>query len=134
MYMHHVQRPEHKHYFTLWVSIKHIYLKNHIQKQQVSGKVGRWGKTSTICEDCKIITTTPKRSLSGENPRWRKYETCLSIGEKKKQTPGLLLLATLGLKFSSSNLSPSFTSMLEEKEQFWKNQEIYFDSSFPMWL
>ena len=35
----------------------------------------------------------------------KNYQTCLSIGKKYKQTISSLLLATVGLKFSSSNLS-----------------------------
>ena len=45
-------------------------------------------------------------------PDEKKYLTFFSIGKKYKQTSSLLLLATVGLKFSSSNFSPTFTAIL----------------------
>ena len=37
------------------------------------------------------------------NPRWKKYKIWLSVGKQCKQTSSLLLIATVGMKFSSSN-------------------------------
>ena len=45
------------------------------------------------------------------NPRWKKYKIWLSVGKQCKQTSSLLLIATVGVKFSSSNFSFTFSSI-----------------------
>ena len=43
----------------------------------------------------------------------KKIQDMLSIGEKYKQTSSSLLFATVGQKFSSSNLSLTIAAMLD---------------------
>ena len=54
---------------------------------------------------------------------------------KYKQTSSLLLLATVGLKFSSSNLSPSFTSIMGALRSVNNNvsRDLQFCSYFIYW-